>query len=145
MSFGFGIGDILAVGKLAWTLYRECYSVARGAPQEFQVLTGEIATLSNSLKILQEEVEDPNSLLVLAGEDRVKMVNEMVARIHVTLKELQQVAKRYGILQTGSRGKKVWARIKWSVDFRGIEGLRNKVRWVAVLLGMLTSVAADLP
>jgi hypothetical protein len=129
MTFGVGIGDIIAVGELAWVLYRECYAVARGAPQEFQVLIGEIATLSGSLRILQEEVDDPNSVLVRSGEDRAKMVNEMVARIHVTLKELQQVAKKYGVLQTGSRGKKVWAKLKWSVDYRGIEGLRSKVRF----------------
>ncbi|KAL4994953.1 ankyrin repeat-containing domain protein [Aspergillus recurvatus] len=141
MTFGVGIGDIIAVGELAWTLYRDCYAVARGAPQEFQVLTGEIATLSGSLKILQEEVDDPNSVLIRSGEDRIKMVNEMVARIHVTLKELQQVAKKYGILQTGSRRKKVWAKFKWSVDFRGIEGLRNKLIYHNTVMNLLlTSV-----
>ena len=70
MSFGFSATDFVQVGQLAWTLYRECYKVARGAPQEFQLLVGEISTLSNSLTILQEEVKDPESTIVQAGEDR---------------------------------------------------------------------------
>ena len=32
MSFGFGIGDFVAVGNLAWTFYRSC----KGLTQEFQ-------------------------------------------------------------------------------------------------------------
>ncbi len=66
MSFGFALGDFLAVGNLAWKLYRDCYKVARGAPQEFQLLVTEISTLSNSLTILQEEVKNPESTLVQA-------------------------------------------------------------------------------
>ncbi len=57
MSFGFALGDFLAVGNLAWKLYRD---------QEFQLLVTEISTLSNSLTILQEEVKDPESTLVQA-------------------------------------------------------------------------------
>ena len=131
MSFGFAIGDFIAVGQLAWTLYRDCYTIARGAPQEFQLLLGEISTLSNSLKILQEEVSDPGSTLVRAGEDRVRMVNEMVSRINLTLKELQKVAKKYEILGTGSKGKQIWVKFKWSVEFTSIDSLRSKVRLIS--------------
>ncbi|KAK4691776.1 hypothetical protein P7C71_g5297, partial [Lecanoromycetidae sp. Uapishka_2] len=98
MSFGFSIGDFIAVGDLAWKLYRDCYKVARGAPQEFHMLEREVSTLSHSLKILLEEVNDPDSILVKAGEDRVRMVNEMVAGIGETLKRLEKVAKKYEIL-----------------------------------------------
>jgi len=127
MSFGFAVGDVIAVGQLAWTLYRDCYTIARGAPQEFQLLLGEISTLSNSIKILKEEVEEPSSTLRQAGEDRVRMVNEMLSRINVTLKELQKVARKYEILGTGSKRQQIWVKFKWSVEFTSIDSLRSKV------------------
>jgi len=65
MSFGFSVGDILAVSQLAFTLYRQCYLVARGAPQEFQLLVAELTNLSTSLRLLQYEVTDEEPLLVL--------------------------------------------------------------------------------
>ena len=108
-------------------LYRDCYEIARGAPQEFHLLVGEISTLSNSLKILQEEIKDPTSTLVQAGEDRVRMINEMVSRVGETLKLLEKVAKKYEILGSGSKRRQLWARFKWSVDFSKIDALRNKV------------------
>ena len=110
-------------------LYRDCYKIARRAPQEFQLLVGEISTLSNSLNILQEEVKDPTSTLVQAGEDRVRMVNEMVSRVGETLKLLEKVAKKYENLGSGSGSirRQIWAKFKWSVDFSNIDALRNKV------------------
>jgi hypothetical protein len=141
MSFGFAIGDFIAVGQLAWTLYRDCYTIARGAPQEFQLLRGEISTLANSLKMLQEEVSDPSSTLVQAGEDRVRMVNEVVSRLNVTLKELQNVARNYKILGTGSKGKQIWVKFKWSVEFSSIDSLRSK----ALLVYSIASLYLQRP
>ena len=109
-------------------LYRDCYKIARGAPQEFRLLLGEISTLSNSLNILQEEVKDPNSTLVQAGEDRVRMVNEMVSRIGETLNLLEKVARKYEVLGSGSKRRQIWVKVKWSVEFSKIDALRNKVR-----------------
>ena len=108
-------------------LYRDCYKIAHGAPQEFQLLLGEISALSNSLKILEEEVKDPTSTLVQAGEDRVRMVNEMVSRIGETLKQLEKVAKKYEILGSGSKMRQIWAKFRWSVEFSQIDALRTKV------------------
>jgi hypothetical protein len=136
MSFGFAIGDFIAVGQLAWMLYRDCYTIARGAPQEFQLLLGEISTLSKSLKILQEEVSDPGSTLVWAGEDRVRMVNEMVSRVNLTLMELQKVAKKYEILGTGSKGKQIWVKLKWSAKFASIDSLRSRVRPISSIASL---------
>ena len=127
MSFGFSVGDFVAVGELAWKLYQNCYKVARGAPKEFQLLLGEISTLHNSLQILREEALDPNSVLVRAGEDRVRMVKEMVSRIDITLKKLQKLATKYELLAPGSKGKQIWARFKWSVEFTTVDSLRNMV------------------
>ena len=87
----------------------------------------ELSTLSNSLTILQEEVKDPESTLRRAGDDRVRMMNEMIAGIEETLKRLRKVASKYDILVSGSKTKQIWAKIKWSAEFSSIDRLRNKV------------------
>jgi hypothetical protein len=128
MSFGFSVGDILAAGSLAWTLYNNCYKVARGAPEEFRLLLGEISNVSNSLRLLNDEIHNPDSVLVRAGQERVQMVNDMVSRVQVTLTSLQKVAKEYEVLQSTSKGKHVWKKFKWSIEFSNLDSLRNKVR-----------------
>lgn len=102
--------------------------MARGAPQEFQLVTNELSNLSNSIKILQNEVDDPKSTLVQAGEDRVRMVNGMMTEIKYTLNALENVAKKYEILGSASRGKQIWVRFKWSTELASIDKLRGKVR-----------------
>ena len=87
----------------------------------------EVSNLSNSLQVLQNEVKDPKSKLVQAGEDRARMVNDMVKGIGDTLKRLEKVAKKYEVLGSSSKGKHFWVKFKWSVEFSSIDGLRNKV------------------
>lgn len=134
MSFGFGVGDFVAVTELAWNLYRHCYVVARGAPQEFQLLLQEIAMLSKSIQLIQEEAKDPNSTLVRSGPDRINMVREVVGRVEETLKELRKHAQKYEKLGDNSRGKRkqLWDKFKWSVDATNLDSLRNKVRLALV-------------
>ena len=127
MSFGFSAGDFLEVAQLAWRLYRDCYKVARGAPQEFQLLVAEMSTLSNSLTILQKEVKDPESTIVQAGEDRVRLVGGVVENISTTLGKLEKYAKKYEIMGSGSKARQKWTQIKWSFDWKSIEGLRSKL------------------
>ena len=43
----------------------------------------ELSSLSNSITILQEEAKDPQSTLTRSGDDRIRMLNEMVAGIEV--------------------------------------------------------------
>jgi hypothetical protein len=40
---------------------------------------------------------------------------------------LEKVAAKFGVLGDGSKGRKIWAKFKWSVDFSGVDSLRNKV------------------
>ena len=97
MSFGFAIGDVIQVATLAWNLYRDCYKVAREAPQDFQLLVSEMSTMSNSLVMLREEIKDPDSTLSQSGEERVQLVNDMVHNIFQTLLSLEKYATKYEI------------------------------------------------
>jgi hypothetical protein len=138
MSFGFSVGDFMATGQLAWRLYRDYYRVARVAPTELGLLRGEIGTLSNAIQILQEEVDNEESILRRSGEDRIRMVNEMMGRVADTLKELDKVSKKYDKLleykdKQKSKGKlshlKEWRdKFRFSVDAPDLDALRNKVQ-----------------
>ena len=124
------LGDILVVGQLAYTLYRQCYLVARGAPQDFQSLLADLTTLSGSIQLLQDELKNEDSVLVRSGEARVRMVQDMIKRVEETLLKLQKFAAKYSKLLDTSRSKtrRVWDKIKWSTDLKDIDDLRNKVR-----------------
>lgn len=124
------LGDFIALGNLAFTLYRQCYLVAKGAPQEFQLLLSELTTLSTAIRLLQEEYQDPNSVLVRSGEDRILMVKEVLKRVENTLLDLQAFEKKYAKLidPSRARAKQIWDKFKWSYDAADIESLRNKVR-----------------
>ena len=122
------IGDIIAVGQLAYTLYTKCYKVARGAPLEFQQLLAEVAILFQAMKLLQEEVEMEDSTLMKAGDARIQTVNRVVERVEVTLKEFEKHANRHAKLGDGSpKVKQMWRAVKWSVDASDLDGLRNQV------------------
>ncbi|KAI5807601.1 hypothetical protein DFH27DRAFT_327215 [Peziza echinospora] len=145
MSFGFGVGDFIAISQLTFKLYHQCYLVARGAPQEFQLLVGELNNFQSSLKILEVEVNDPNSILVRSGEDRVRMMQEMIKRVEATLLQLQEFAKKYSKLMDDSRSKpkKMWDKFKWSFDMSEIEALRNKLVYHNGVIHLLLTSAGN--
>jgi hypothetical protein len=80
MSFGFSVGDFIAVASLAHQLYNDVYLVARGAPDELQLLNSEIGVLALSIDLLIQEIKDKDSTLVRAGESRMRMVGERMLR-----------------------------------------------------------------
>jgi hypothetical protein len=87
--------------------------------------------LCSAINLLQEEVDDEESVLRRSGEDRVRMVNEMMGRIADTLKELERVSKKYDRL-LGDRSRSKWKRMRdrfrFAVDAPDLDALRNKVR-----------------
>lgn len=139
MSFGFDVGNFADAAHLAYVIYRDYYKVARGAPQEAQLLGAEVSTLSHSLNILQEEVQDPESSLVQAGDDRVKLVNDMVGNIKVTLTNLDKIARKYEIIgsTSASKGKRMWTRFKWACDWSTTEKFRGRLHQHNTMMSLL--------
>ena len=143
MSFGFSVSDFLGTAQLAFNLYRYCYKVARDAPQEFQSLVSELATIRTSIELLAVEAKEPGSTLMSGGEERVRLVGELLERIRRTLKALQKHAKRYGALGNSRSGlKKFWAQFRWSVDAADLDSLRNQVCQI-VLIQILEYIMTD--
>ena len=95
MSLGFSVGDLIAVGDLAYRLYSGVHKVARSAPAEVKELERELGAVSNATKLLVAEAKDPQSLLCKAGAQRVDSINQMMANTKTVLENLAKQFDMY--------------------------------------------------
>lgn len=121
MSFGFAIGNFLAVGELAWKLYQNVYKVARKAPMELRSLETELGQLHQSIRMLTQEAEDGESILRRAGHERIQMVHNLIAQTDETLKCLQCALQKHVALTGGRPKRPKWRgigdRLGFALDF----------------------------
>ena len=102
MSFGFGIGDFMAVGQLAWQVYRKC----KTAPSEFKTISSQLISLHIVIKDVNETIEEwelpeaKKSDLLQIGEDSKE-----------TLNELDQLLKKYSNL--GMKSSRTLDRLRY--------------------------------
>ncbi|KAL6718697.1 hypothetical protein ACLMJK_002931 [Lecanora helva] len=97
--------------------------------------------MSNSLAILREEAQNPDSTLMQAGESRVHLANQVVEGISDTLKKLEKHVTKYQIRDSKSKAQRILAKCKWSIESSNISALRNKLTYHnGVLNLLLTSV-----
>jgi len=54
MSFGYSVGDAIAVAQLAWTAYKSC----RDAPESFKNISIEVLSLHAVLKEVEETLSE---------------------------------------------------------------------------------------
>ncbi|KAH9216082.1 hypothetical protein DL95DRAFT_267896, partial [Leptodontidium sp. 2 PMI_412] len=78
MSFGFSVGDFIAVGRLVLNLYNAC----KDAPGEFREINGELSSLHIILCDLAEQALDPTSLLIPLGR-----MEPVLGRIETLLRD----------------------------------------------------------
>jgi len=142
MSFGFGVGDFIAVGTLAWNLYHDCFLIARGAPNEFRLLVDELQTLHMRMKLFETEYNDPDSVLARAGEDRQRMVWSLLDQVRGIMSDLESTFIKHRNLGNISRSglKRGWDKLKWSIDAKDVDDLRNKVRCQAPALSIFNTI-----
>lgn len=96
-----------------------------------------------SISLLVEDLNNPNSTARMAGEDRVKLVNEMMAGAKETLTKLQDFAKKHGVIRTSDRSqiKKAFDRLRYAKDASTLNSLRSKLVYHnGVMNLLLTSV-----
>lgn len=110
MSFGFGIGDFIAVGELCWKLYREVVEVSSGAPEELKSLEDELGSLSNLIKFLNEDLGNDESTIKRAGPNREKIAVDIMSQVNSILKTVQEFFAKFKALklpQSGQRKERV--------------------------------------
>ncbi|ERF69902.1 hypothetical protein EPUS_05446 [Endocarpon pusillum Z07020] len=133
MSFGFAIGDFVALGRLAWGLYKQC----KGASAEFAEVCHEVLSIHTALRELEDEAQNEDSILNRAGKGRQKELNNILQNCTEVLGQLEMLVTRYRSLGTSQR--KVWDRIKFGDE--GIQVIRNKlVLHTSTLTLFLTSL-----
>ncbi|EMT72840.1 hypothetical protein FOC4_g10004325 [Fusarium odoratissimum] len=133
MSFGFGVGDFIAVGELCWKIYTRVYKVSRDAPEELRALIQELGNLSNTVNLLNEEVRDKEEWIKRAGVRRLEYTCKVMSQARETLEKMDRLADKYAELDPGanSRGSRrsfriQWNRVKYAFEVSSINELRAK-------------------
>ncbi|KAB2570347.1 hypothetical protein DBV05_g10981 [Lasiodiplodia theobromae] len=154
MSFGFGVGDFIAVGELCWKLYSQVYEVSRGAPEAIQNLKAELGDMHLTINKLVEDTKDPDSILVQSGPDRLNLACSVLEKTQETLKKLDDLSGKYELLQKPSSHlakrhfwKRNYDKVKFAAESRTINDLRAKLVFhngqISLLLQMVQSSSLE--
>jgi hypothetical protein len=129
MALEISIDEVNTLSELAWRLYQHGFKVARAVSPELQSLFSEISVLAHSTNILKEDACNPESVLVQASGDRIRIVNEMVARIKMTLLEVEKSFTRHKIFSAAnnSQRRSIWAKLGSWTGFGSVDSYRRKV------------------
>jgi len=108
MSYGYGIGDFLAVSKLAW----DVYTAYKGAPEDFSNISDEI----KSLHIIVDGHKDQFWEKTL-NSDKQTQLQEILQGCANVLGDLDELHTKYMRLGSdqGSSSKTI-ERIKWTQE-----------------------------
>ncbi|MCJ1266071.1 hypothetical protein MMC22_005953 [Lobaria immixta] len=121
MGFGFSVGDVAALGQIAWKIYKAC----KDAPESFKNVSQEVLSLHAVLKELEETYS--GVMLSAARQSRLKILGDGCREV---LEDLQCVLDKYNSL--GTKTKRTWARLGWGS--KDIAELRSRLISNTVLL-----------
>ena len=109
MSFGYGIGDFLAVSKLAW----DVYTAYKDAPGDFRNISDEIKSLHIIINRDKKKLQDK-----ILNSDEQTELQEILQGCTNVLRDLDKLHIKYMSLESG-RGSSSQAigRIKWSLKW----------------------------
>jgi len=122
MSFGYSVGDVIAIGQLAWKVYKSC----KDAPESFANISMEVLSLHALLKEVEEALSDNLST------SRKNSLATIVTDCQAVLGDLQALVDKYESLGSGS--KRTWDRMGWGLN--DISELRARL---TANIGMLTA------
>ena len=128
MSFGFGVGDFLSVGKMVW----DVYSSYADAPEQFRNFSQEILSLHAVFEQVEEQLHDTTTLST-KNTNNLKTLYDGLKGI---MEELDDLLKKYKSLE--STGNLI-DQLKWGQE--GLVGLRERLR---SNINLLTTFNASL-
>lgn len=110
MSFGYGIGDIIAVSQLAWKAVQN----TREACGQHDELTRDVASLHSVLDRLKAEAIKPESLLQEIQDIEKQELEHIVNGCTQVLKTLNGILEKYSSLSEEKRSMtKLWQRVRF--------------------------------
>ena len=104
-SFGYGVGDCIAVGQLAWKVYKSC----RDAPESFGNISMEVLSLHAVLKTVEEGLDGQ-----AMSESRLENLATISSGCRSVLHDLQALVDKYESL--GTKGKRTFDRMGWGTN-----------------------------
>lgn len=116
MSFGFSVGDFLAVGKLTLQLYRSF----KDAPGEFSEISRQLSSFYIIIHDLEDQAQDATSLLNRRGTARKEELLDLCNNLQATLEELQGLYSRYKQM-----GSSAW--LRFSLGQQDLTSLRSNL------------------
>ena len=122
MSFGTSVGDVIAIGTLAWKLYMRC----RQSSDDFKNLSDSVASLHVALRETEVYLVEQGSG-ASASKERLAVVTNGCEKV---LKALESVLDKYESL--GTRSQRAWDRLRFGL--KDIECLREQLRGNALLI-----------
>lgn len=131
MSFGFGVGDFLAVGNLAWRVYRSCKDLT----EEFQEACREALTIHTVIRELQDEATDPQSPLNSRGALRKQELVQLIKNLERTLRELDEIVTKYQGL--ARRERRIWDQLRLATE--DLDKIRRKLTFHITAINAFTS------
>ena len=130
MSFGHSFRDFIALGTLAWCVYKSC----KGAPEAFGDISLEVLSLHTVLKEAEEAVfAHP---LPPDQRQRLKAVGD---ECYYVLTDLDNLYKKYQSL--GTKDKRAWYRMRWGSE-DSVELRARLVSNTALLMAWMRYVCA---
>lgn len=130
MSFGIAVGDLIAVGNLAWKVYRSC----RGMKAEFEEVANEARAAHTVLKELQEEATDEKSALNRYGSARKQEFMSLVTGLRKALEEFDKIILKYQSLTR--RERRIWDQLKLAAE--DLSGIREKLIYHLTAINVFT-------
>ena len=127
MSFGFGVGDFLAVSNIAKGVYEAC----KDGPREYKEISREAKSMGYVINSLSDDAQDPHSLLNKKGVRRKPELVEIIRNCETTMQELQAMVDKHSSLGDG-HGKftRVWDAYK--VGSSDLDSLRGKLTFYPI-------------
>ena len=143
MSFGYGVGDFLAVGKLVWDVYR-AYA---DAPAQFRDFSEEILALHVVVRKVEDQLGISGSNGVASGsqlpavaslstkdKDDLKILYD---GLQAMMKELDDLLGKYKSLKSS---RNPIDRFKWGQE--NMAGLKDKIRSNIIMLTAFNATLA---
>lgn len=91
MSFGFGIGDIIACSEVAW----KTINALKSAGSDFEGLRLDLASLTSVLQALEAEAKGPMPLIKTASLERQNQMRLLLRNCTESMKDLQGLVGKY--------------------------------------------------
>ena len=132
------IGDILMLSQLAWRIGRAFTSGRAGAPTEFQEVENELQSLTTSLTLLAEALDQDDSIISRADEKTKEGLDKILGSCRQTLENLDSFVSQYQEIkrldgENNMATQRSWKRllvrnyktICWTGEGGTIQALRN--------------------